>query len=223
MVLRHLVKFILFSSFLTLGALGSVISFVGEPDPNLEIKVGNITVPVHREADVTVGDPPTVRRVFLSGVGIRYKKILFMTVPVYTAAHYIDIIPISEENPMETIGASATKAMYMTALRDITSDQMRSAFEEALDINGVDLQEPCLAGLLDELEFDLPIEATGIMVGYQSSAPDNILVEAPDRVVERHCNTISYDWWKVWFAIPVDDEMAKLKQKLIKLPSFEYY
>lgn len=196
---------------------GSVIRFLGDPDPELEIKVGQITVPVYREAELTVGDPAVIHHLYLTGAGIRAKRILFSKVNVYTAANYIDNPPISQDQPLDTLQNTKAKAMYLTALRDLTADQIRSSFEEALDVNGVDLTEPSMADLIAELTFDLPIESNGTIVGYTNYEGDHVLIEAPDREIYKVGPDLSFNFWRVWFGIPVDEGMARLKEKLVKI------
>jgi len=134
------------------------------------------------------------------------------------AASYLDN-PLGFPNPDEplpTVQSAKVKMIYLTMVRDVSEDQIRSAFEESLDVNGIDLNDPSVRALLDSLSFDLPIGTTAAVVGYHSlKRPEYVYGEVFDKKFLHSGEDLSFKLWRVWFGVPVDDGMRKLKASLV--------
>jgi len=207
--------------FFAIFAQASVLEFQGTPVST--VYASGYDVKIYGTAKLNLGEAET-RDLFVTGAGIRKKKLGFLYVNVYVAASYIDTPDgISESDPMETIKATRSKAMQLTLVRDLSANQIRSGFEDALDVNGVDLDMPGIKHILNEITFDMNAGSVVSIIAYSAQVNgrtvDTILIETPQKNIVASGNDLSYHFWKVWFAIPVDDGMKALKPQLMKKPT----
>ena len=168
-------------------------------------------VGVHREADIKL--PGGTTRVYLTGAGLRKKKLAVIPVNVYVMASYLDTKePITRSNPMESIARSRVRAVRMTLTRNVTARQIRESFEDSLDANGIDLEAPPIRKLLDSITFPV---ADGTNVDIIATG-DEVLVDVPNHPrVSSTGSGLGVDFWKMWFGVPVDSQMGTLKQELM--------
>lgn len=189
---------------------------VGEPTSI--IKVGQKEIPIHGEARVFYeGAPQGGVPVFLTGAGVRRKKITFVDVDCYVIASYVgDQNSVDPGNPMNTIAGQPVKALFLTMVRDISAQLIRSSFEDSLDANNVDLTKPGIKDLLSKISFDMPEGKSVSFLGIHERGLEAVHVETTmgDTFTSRD-EALSWDFWSSWFGIPADNHMANLKKKLI--------
>lgn len=197
--------------------LFAAFEFVG--DPYKTISVEGVEVPIYREVDVTLGE--TTTRLYLTGSGIRAKKVIFTKYNVYVIASYIDSpIAVDPSNPMQSVENSSVKLLHLTLVNNVTADQIRGGFEDSLNANNVSLEDPGIQKLMSEIDFDLAQRETTVFIGYhEPDGTQTILTESPQKVFRSNSLDLADNFWKCWFNIPVDAYMAELKKELIGPPS----
>lgn len=150
---------------------------------------------------------------YRTGEGVRNKPVGISEVKVYVANSYIDSnggIPFSD--PLGTLAHTNLKVMVLTMLRDVTADQIRSGWEESLTANNIDLGDPGIKSILDQITFDI---ASGTEVDIIGRGDDLIEIQAGDH----HFYSIrepglTLNFWKSWFGEPCDAGMDDLKHQL---------
>ena len=195
---------------------GSLLEFEGSPSQ--VITVGNIKVPVYAEARVHVGNAPSSGfPVYLTGAGIRVKQIVFVDTNLYATSSYVDNTSgISKTDPLGSLARNNVKALSLTLLRDLSADEIRSSFEDALMANNVDLDSPGVKELLSKITFDMPAQSTTSIAGFVDGHSDSAFIETSTGYkASAQDKGLSLNFWRVWFGIPVDDGMKALKANLI--------
>ncbi len=186
------------------------------------LKSGAVSVPVYKNVDLTLDGATAATPLFLTGDGIRVKTILF-DFNVYTAVNYISTDPSSidarqdKNKILDAVRNSPVKLLEMTMLTDLSAADIRSAFKEALRDNAVDVAAPAVAGLLKAINFPFPTGQKISIIGFaKADGTEVVQVELPGQpaIVASGANLAS-DFWKVWFAKPADDNLAKLQDQLI--------
>lgn len=205
---------VVFVSFLEVRA-ASVIETVG--DPAFQLSANGITVPVYREIMVHIEPGSAPRRVFLTGAGIRVKKVFLFQEKAYVAASYIDREGgFPSGDPVAAIGASRIEVVRITTLRDLSAEQIRSSIEDSLDANGIDLEKPELSRVLSQMRHDLPAGATETIVGLTlSDDKERVYIEYPKAIIDESGPELALDIWRCWFGVPTDEGLAALKAKLL--------
>lgn len=166
-------------------------------------------VPTYASASVSdAGD------VYSTGQGLRNKPVGISEVKVYVATSYIDLnggIPFN--SALNTLAATHLKAMSLTMLRDLTADQIRSGWEDALSANSINLSDPGIKSILDQLTFDVP---AGTQVDIVGRGDDLIEIQASSgqHIYSSREAGLTLNFWKSWFGIPCDQGMADLKRQL---------
>ncbi|MFM8268788.1 MAG: chalcone isomerase family protein [Pseudomonadota bacterium] len=153
----------------------------------------------------------------LTGAGIRWKTVAIMDVNVYAAANYIDSnSKINALNPMESISASKGKVMNLTFFRSLTAKEIGEALKIALEKNGVDLNAPHLKNFFGQFDFSVSPGESMMLIGTKLPTGDEELVlEAPGKVIKGQGKNMATDVWKAYLGTPVDKGLEDLKSKLI--------
>ena len=192
----------------------SSIEFTGTPITT--ITAGNLNVPIYKEALVKVGDSTTAQKVYLTGAGVYRKKIVFIEEDVYVAASYLDTpTGITTADPLQSIFPTKLRVMYLTILRDLTPSQIRGHFEDGLDANSVDLNDPPVQRLLNQVNFNLVSGNTNLIIGTVDGPNQTLFIRVPTKEFTSTSPVHSDDFWRIWFGVPFDDEMGFLRQALI--------
>lgn len=208
--------FVTFLIYANADAAEPILKFIGEPSS--AISAGGLMVPVFDEAKgFYPGGPVDGTPLFLTGAGIRRKKVSFVTVDVNVAASYIDSTGgISQNDPLGTLSNTEVKAMALTMVRDVTADQIKSSFTDALKANQVDLNKPGIKKLINEITFGAAKGETVMILGLGKNQPEKVILEtSTGKHIEASDDGVSLDLWRCWFGTPVDSLMADLKKKLI--------
>lgn len=153
----------------------------------------------------------------ITGAGVRWKTVAIMDVNVYAAANYLDsALKVNVQNPIETVAASKAKVMQMTFFRSLTSKEIGDALKTALEKNGVDLKLPHLKMFFDQFEFSVSPGETMTLVGTKlPNGDEELIIEAPGKVIKGQGKNMATDIWKGYLGTPVDKGLEDLKSKLI--------
>jgi len=199
-------------------AHGGMVQFSGSPTDYIE--ANGISVPIYSEARISLPGKHGLYTVKLTGAGLKRKKILFVTVNVYVVASYVySSSGISATDPLGSLSKSNLELLYLTLVTDVKASQLRGAFEDALDLNGVDLEDPHFDNLLKRLVYDLAAETEVAIVAQTTTkgSLERVYLELPQETITDEASDFGMDFWRVWFGIPVDKEMGKLKKILMGL------
>ncbi len=222
-----MVKIILFwaSSFLTLSFIVSPqayaaphpknpVTFLGTP---ITYSVGGSTVNIHPEANITLPTGEIVK-VALSGKGTRQKWIAIVKVNAYVAIHYLDNPSLlSSQNPIDSLGKTQTRLMILHMLQNVSSEDIRAEFDDALDVNNVDLYSPEISYIREQTTYSLNAGQRAFLIGYLTPEDnkEHISIFTTEKTIEEKGTTLVSDLWRVWLGIPVDQEMLVLKKSLL--------
>lgn len=193
-------------------AAASAVEFTGTATVKT---IAGINVQVFPTANVTV-DEATIP-VRLSGSGVRKKLVLFFTVDVYAATSYVeDPAQLQAANPMEGIRGSRAKVLQLTMLRNMSGADIRTAFEEALDLNAVDLNNPAVRSVLGRFNMEARPGDIFTVAGFtKANGEQGVEIKFPSTTTQDSGTGLADDFWKVWFGTPIDDEMLTLQRALI--------
>jgi hypothetical protein len=186
----------------------AAVEFTGAPQ---QVSVSGITIPVYPTAKV---DGEELK---LTGYGTRAKQIfLGLKANVYVAASY-STQPLESTNPMESVKAAKAKVIQLTFVRNLTSDEIRTSFEEALDKNGVDLNATPIQNIFAQFAFSLKAGQTVTLTGTQNAtgSMEKLVIEVPGKTAQEEGKELATDFWRIWLGIPVDAEMGELKKALV--------
>lgn len=153
----------------------------------------------------------------MTGSGIRWKTVAIMDVNVYAAANYLDAaVVMNKQNPIESVGNSKGKVMHMTFFRSLTSKEIGDALKAALEKNGVDLNAPHLKNFFGQFEFAMSPGETMTLIGTKlPNGEEELVLEAPGKVIKGQGKNLATDVWKGYLGIPVDKGLEDLKNKLV--------
>lgn len=156
----------------------------------------------------------------LTGSGVRWKTVAIMDVNVYAAAHYLDASThMNPSNPLEAVAASNGKVLQMTFFRSLTSKEIGEALKSALEKNGVDLKAPHLKDFFSQFEFAVSPGETLTLIGIKgANGEEEVIAEAPGKVIRGKGKNIATDIWKGYFGTPIDKGLEDLKKKLSGAP-----
>ena len=201
----------------SLPALAGIVQFSGQPR---YVSINNYSVPVYPEA-LTMA-PPTGPatdgyKLALTGFGIYVKKIAFIKVNVYVAAHYIEVgHSMLAADPLKSVVESPAEVIQMTLGRSVSADETVSAFEDGLTTNHVDLDSPAIRHILEEIDFDTaPQDNVTILTLPGSGGSESVTIETRAKTIFAEQENLGLDMWRIWFGIPMDWGIAQLKPKLI--------
>ena len=191
------------------------LKFVGNPTGSVE--VGEKKIPIYGEAKIFHPGAPEGTTVYLTGAGVRKKKIAFIDADCYVISSYVkDPAIVNPKDPMTTIADQSSKAVYLVMVRDISADLIRSSFEDSLEANDVDLEKPGIRDLLSKITFDMPESQSVSFLGIHQKGREYVHAETSmGNKFSSEDEILSRDFWSSWFGISVDAHMANLKSKLI--------
>lgn len=207
----------LYSMFVTALCFGATV-FAG---PAVEMKgtpnaynISGKTYKIYPEA--TLNTPNGTTELKLTGYGVRQKSVAFIRVNVYLATSYVDVdTQMSANNPIDSIKDSKGRVIVLDMLRAMSANDIRSAFEEALDINGVDVNTKSVQSVFAKFSGDLREGDRILLASYPGErASESLLIQLPKTTIESTGNFLGLDFWKIWFGQPVDSLMGELKAKL---------
>jgi len=195
--------------FLASSAFAELLQF----GPTTAEPIAGVAVP----STIVVNAKDRKAEVFLTGAGIRTKKVVLLKVDVYVGANYLDRDKkISVENPMSTIAASKFKVMTLTFLRDIDNAKIRESFIDALKENGVDVEKQPYKKFLDGVRFDIKEKDRWTFVGMPGmDISQTVVLETPKGRLEGSGPGFADNFWKMWFAKTIDGGVEELKEKLV--------
>lgn len=199
--------------------LGSVVSFSGPPVEGLSVADTGVSVQPVALVQIPGVTPEGGLKAFLTGAGIRKKRILFFGASVYVAASYVEgEQKLSSKEPMADLTKRRVRVMQLTMLRDLGANQIRSAFSDSLSANGVNLNEPAVREVLQMIKFDLKEKTTGTFVGYvRGPNAQGIIYELSDKSLRAEGEKLADQFWSIWFGNPADSGLADLKLDLVGL------
>lgn len=193
-------------------SFGSAVEFKGTPQT---IDVSGTQMQVYPQAALTT--PTGVAPLKLTGFGIRQKSVAFINVNVYFATSYVDeSLPLNPESPIDSLKDAKGRVILLDMLRTMTAQDIRSAFEEALDVNGVNVNSKEIQSLLSRFQGDLYAGNRIVISSYPAeNGLENLVVELPKSTLSEAGNLLGLDFWKIWFGEPVDALMGELKTRLV--------
>lgn len=199
-------------SLMSISSFGSVVELTGTPTT---IDVSGTAMQVYPQAILTT--PQGTRNLKLTGYGIRQKAVGFVKVNVYLATSYVDeSITLNHDDPIESLKDAKGRVILLDMLRTMTAEEIRNAFEEALDVNGVDVNSEEVQNLLSQFDGDLYAGDRIVVSSYPSERSlETLIIELPKKDLTETADFLGLDFWRIWFGVPVDELMAELKTKLI--------
>jgi len=193
-------------------ALGSIVEMKGVAKA---VNVSGKVYKVNPEATLNTANGPVHLK--LTGYGVRQKSVAFVRVNVYLATSYIDVdTQLSTSNPIESMKDSKGRVIALDMLRAMSAADIRSAFEEALDLNGVDVNAKAIQAVFSKFTGDLKEGNRIILASYpRENSSENLIIELPGmNTIQETGNLLGLDFWKIWFGEPIDKLMGELKAKL---------
>lgn len=209
--------------FLNAEAPAALLELDGTPLP--PIQASGVEVPIFSEATVRRLPPhngnPSVR-LFLTGAGIREKKILLFNANVYVATSYVaEPKRIAPKDYWEGIQANPVKAIQLTFLREVSAGKIRDALAESLEKQGISSKSPMIHQVLERIQTSMSPKSTLTLVGYSSLKGKEILeVELPNESAVFEGEALVSQFWKIWFGTPlkesdIEKSMEALKHSLL--------
>jgi len=158
------------------------------------------------------------------GAGIREKKIVFVNVDVYLAQLFLSNpaqFKALDTKTVDKLGGQKAVALQIHFLRDLSSDKMKSAFEESLKKNNADTKSDLVQEffkVLDQIKEGKKGQTLTILGQKISDTEDKLTVEDG--------NSKTYEITKptgmiktifsIWLGEPTDKELAELQKKLMQ-------
>lgn len=200
----------------TTQSFAAVVKNVGEPVSTVDSAALN--VPIYGQIELTVPDGSVQNQaLYLTGAGKLQKTFGDLKIDVYAAASYIDTPQgISPTDTIASIAEAGAKVMQLTALMDLTAEDVKSAIYEALKANSVDLNDPAVKSALDKFQSGIANGETVTLVGYHNAdGTETLLLDTYHGVATAAGPELATTFWKAWFGIVTDPDMVALKQALI--------
>ena len=194
--------------------LQNTVIFQGTPTP---CSLGGTTINIYPEALVNLPTGETVN-LSLSGKGTRQKFLAIVKVNAYIAIHYLDNPALlNAEQPIESLNSAGTRLMILQMVQNVTPEDIRAEFDDALDVNHVNLYSPEITALREQTTYYLDAGQRVYLTGYKTKTDnkEHILVFTEDKSIQEQGPTLVTDIWRVWLGIPVDPEMEALKKALL--------
>ena len=211
-----LVLSLVFSGVATPG-LAKLIDELGQPTKVIDESGLKISI-FPEVAPHASGLPAGVSKLFLTGAGVRQRRVALFNVNVYVVASYVDhTFQLPTESPMSGISQSKVNALQLTFLRDISGDLIRKAFIQSLSRNGADPKSPGLSKILDQLDMPMPKGSHLILLGFASKAgSETLFFETPNgKTLTTEGPGVATQFWKIWFGEPADSGLEKLRTELV--------
>jgi hypothetical protein len=181
-------------------ALAKLLDPVGTA-PAKVFQESGLKIAIATEVKPAAGGAP---KLFLTGAGVRKKKVALFNVNVYVAAHYSDVAGKAE--------AGKVHALELTFLRDLSAEQVRGAFQESLKANGADPNTGALKTVLAKIDMPMPKGTSLTLLGIGG---DKLQIETPTgTTLSGEGPALVTDFWKIWFGKPADSGLADLKPQL---------
>lgn len=156
---------------------------------------------------------------FLSGYGVRTKKVIVVKVKAYLMAHYLDTPEkLSPIDGVEKIKQAKVKAFVMTFLRDIPREKILNSFNEALEKNAVDISESKIAALIQKLSVDYSQGSTLTVISVSDSGTDTVFFDSQTTQGQETGPDLGNRLWLAWFGKPVDSGIESLQPYLLGKP-----
>jgi len=153
----------------------------------------------------------------LVGAGLRKKKVVFVNVSVYVAAHYVGLP--ADWNPAQAAASlkkQPHRQMTLTFLRDVGADKIKDAFSDSLTANGHDPARADLAAALKALAADVKEGGQISFVGStEPGKPQRVWITGSTGRAEVAGATVVDDLWSMWFGKPVDGGIEQLQTELL--------
>lgn len=191
------------------------VTYIGDPT---NYTVGSQTVQVYPGALVTLPSGE-VRQVLFSGKGTRQKFVAVAKVNVYAILHYLDEpSALNSQDPIGSLSGTQTRMLMLQMMQNLSASDMRSGFEDALDVNDIDINATEIRSLLKQIDFSVNVGDKIFLIGYKSQADafENLYVYTEKKTIFEKSPSLVTDFWKIWFGVPVDKEMAVCKGDLLK-------
>lgn len=209
--MRTMLSVFLFGLIQSAG-LSAAVEFKGTPQM---VDVSGTPMQVYPQAALTT--PTGVTPLKLTGFGIRQKSVAFINVNVYFATSYADeSLSLNPESPIDSLKDAKGRVILLDMLRTMTAQDIRAAFEEALDVNGVNVNSKEIQSLLSRFQGDLYAGNRIVISSHPGeNGLENLVVELPKSNLSEAGNLLGLDFWKIWFGEPVDALMGELKTRLV--------
>ena len=190
---------------------GSVVEMKGTPT---NIDISGTPMKVYPEATLTTAAGASNLK--LTGYGIRQKSVAFVKVNVYLATSYVDEgTKLNNSSPIDSLKDAKGRVIVLDMLRTMTAQDIRAAFEEALDVNGVDINSKAVQSVFAKFQGDLYAGDRILLASYPGERNlETLMIELPKTNISETANFLGLDFWKIWFGEPVDELMGELKAKL---------
>lgn len=194
---------------------GAMLRFEGTP--HRTISTQGLNIPIHSKATLVQANAAEIP-LYLSGAGIYLKPVVFLQAPVIVAMSYTSLKEgMNVQSPMESVKKAQVKVMHMTALQMISYNEIQTLIEDSLEKNGIDLSDPGVRDALGKIVFSGNTGDVAIMYGISETGSEhqNLLLEVGKEVVSARSPLIADTFWNMWFGIPLDSGIAKLKKQLL--------
>lgn len=158
--------------------------------------------------------------------GIRKKKVFGLaTVKVYVLEFFAaepNQLDKTEEGILNSLKKAKAVELKLTMARDLSGTKITDSFKEALEHNGLDINNLSkeMSELLKELsavkEFQKG-QAFSLLATWKDSAA-TLFIRRPDGSIKTITGPEAFvtDLFAIWFGKPSDDKLADLKKSLIK-------
>lgn len=157
------------------------------------------------------------------GAGLRQKKVLISNVKVYVAELYSaepNKIIKSADQILNSLEASNTIAMQLTFLRNVEAEKVQVSFRDALVANNVNLEEPAIAALLNNVVKGGEAKEKGTLtfvVNKNADGTETLYYETTEGVLTSVTGQqLSKKVFSMWVGEPADDGLKKLKEEILK-------
>jgi hypothetical protein len=182
------------------------------------VKVSGLEVPIFPEARLTGTKP-----LYLTGKGLREKKVAFFTANVYVAASYVDspeFAKLPKDAPLEQarakVIASRTKMLQLNFVRDVGADKIREAFRETLKNNDIPTDNDSEAGkMLAQIQDEMKKGQQITLLGTGAPGAQTLKIELPTKMIEAKGPYIADNFWKIWFGKSHEEAINKLQLQLL--------
>lgn len=211
-MMKLTVSFLGLFAFIATSAFASVVEVKGTAK---DVDVSGKIYKVYPEATLnTLNGPVSLK---LTGYGVRQKSVAFVKVNVYLATSYVDVdTTLSTTTPIDSLKDAKGRVIMLDMLRAMTASDIRTAFEEALDVNGVDINSKAIQSVFSKFNGDLREGDRILLASYPGERSDEtLMIELPRKnIIQETGNFLGLDFWKIWFGEPVDALMGELKARL---------
>lgn len=199
------------------GQAASLLTLSDQASETLSASGMDIALP--REAHLTIEGQRT--KLTATGNGIRVKKVLLFQANVYALQSFISqddekalAGAAGLEDRVKLIQGAKDKALRLTFLRDVSPDKIKSAFEQALENNGIDPQAEHIKKFTDLLTDEFKQKSVVTLIAHEEKGKTTLYVELPNKKITIEGKQAVSDLWKIWFGKPVDDQMRVLQLRL---------